>query len=549
MGAGNAVAVAARAEASAPRTVEGRTLSVWQWQLVFAVAVVVIGIAIALLKPTLFASWQLTAGLTMVVALSAISVAVPWGSLSSASIAALPALDIVAVFLLATSGEPLLVVLWVFPVAWLSTYYSLLWLFGALTLIGVFLFLGTLPMGASSDLTLRALIVMLSLIFIGTTLNIGARRTRAFSRLLRRQYGQVTRAARRAELEEQRAATFLDSLNTAVARVDRHGSVVAANAAYRRLYCISSLTLGQPAGSVEYTEHRGTALPHDRTTIALAGRGETVEGRRIWLFDIEGNWHALDVSCRPVTDGRGFAALVVVDDVTDALEAADHRENFVRIITHELRNPLTAVLGHAEMLADRGDLTGPAAQNVAAIEAAAERMGHLITTILREGATPPASDAIDLGDIAAASVEAFRPAAVAGRVTLEEDITPGLSIDGDAFRLRQVIDNLIGNAVKYTPQGGHIIVDGKRIDGDRIEFTVADTGVGMTKDDLSRVYEPYFRSQAAVESGIPGTGLGMGISREIIEGAGGTLTLTSTSGKGTRAVIVLPQHRSPGGTP
>jgi signal transduction histidine kinase len=110
---------------------------------------------------------------------------------------------------------------------------------------------------------------------------------------------------------------------------------------------------------------------------------------------------------------------------------------------------------------------------------------------------------------------------------------------GDAFRLRQLADNLVGNALKYTRPGGSVDVSVRR-DGSMVELVVADTGIGIAESDLPRIFEPYFRSETAVESGIPGTGLGLGIVRTIVEAHGGTIHIDSALGVGTTVTTRIP---------
>lgn len=111
---------------------------------------------------------------------------------------------------------------------------------------------------------------------------------------------------------------------------------------------------------------------------------------------------------------------------------------------------------------------------------------------------------------------------------------------GDAFRLRQAIDNVIGNAVKYTTRSGSVRVSAASVNGDLV-VTVTDTGIGMSHLDLDRVFDPGFRSDTARASGIGGSGLGLAITREIITQHGGTVGITSELGRGTAVTLTLPR--------
>ncbi|KAA9153547.1 HAMP domain-containing histidine kinase, partial [Microbacterium lushaniae] len=141
-----------------------------------------------------------------------------------------------------------------------------------------------------------------------------------------------------------------------------------------------------------------------------------------------------------------------------------------------------------------------------------------------------------------ASVESFRPAADSRRVRVIVDAPPSLEVRGDAFRLRQAVDNVLSNAIKYTPGGGSVHI-GARAEAGHAVIVVADTGIGIAADELPRVFDPYFRARTARESSTPGTGLGMGILRTIIEEHRGTLQLESEQGTGTTVTITLPAER------
>ncbi len=117
-------------------------------------------------------------------------------------------------------------------------------------------------------------------------------------------------------------------------------------------------------------------------------------------------------------------------------------------------------------------------------------------------------------------------------------------ISGDPFRLRQVLDNLLSNAAKYTPAGGRIDVAIDTAATGQAEVSIIDNGFGMTPEELSRVFEPYFRAERAVRAGISGTGLGMGIVREIVAAHEGSIDVSSERGIGTRVTLRFPP-RSP----
>lgn len=528
---------------------DARSRSIWQWQLIVALSAGTIAVAVALLDPEVYSLWTFSAGLVLILLLTCATLATPWAGLGKAVVALVPAVDMIAIGLLYAGNDARLGFLWVFPIAWISTYYSIGWLIAALGEIAALVLIHALRAPLTPDLALRLLVVLMTLGLLGMTIQIGARRTRAFSRLLRRQSAQLTRTLHRVEAQEAGAAALFESMETGLARVGRHGAILAANRAYRVLYGLDDIASAQPASAVEYDDYRGFALPRDCTTIARAARAEEFENDRVWLFDANGSWRALDVSSRVMPGGPAEPAgiLLTVHDATGAFLAARERQTVSSIVSHELRNPLTAITGHTDLLLDREDLPPDVHDQLAVIENASARMQRLITSALTAHAAQPedATAVLDLRAVVLASVDAFHPAARASEVTIHYAVDGELPVRGDAFRLRQVVDNLLGNALKYTARGGAVTISSNLSD-DMAELVIADTGIGMSSDDLVHVFDRNFRAQTARDSGIPGTGLGMGIARDIVEQHDGTLAVASSIGVGTRVVLRLPRSTTEG---
>ncbi|WP_206476927.1 sensor histidine kinase KdpD [Microbacterium sp. KRD172] len=234
-------------------------------------------------------------------------------------------------------------------------------------------------------------------------------------------------------------------------------------------------------------------------------------------------------------------------DVTAAMDPHTDASATRRTISHELRNPLTAILGHIDLLIERDDISAAARRQLDVVERAGTRMERLIDdALVTPGARAEDSDVhFDLADIARASIEGFAPVADAGGIALDVDLEQYLPLCADAFRLRQVVDNVISNAIKYVQRGGKVSVRGHCPAPGEVALTVTDTGIGIGVDDLPRIFEPDFRTEVAREQGIPGTGLGLGISRDIVLAQGGRIDVKSDLGQGTEVSIVLPSSREP----
>ena len=148
----------------------------------------------------------------------------------------------------------------------------------------------------------------------------------------------------------------------------------------------------------------------------------------------------------------------------------------------------------------------------------------------------------DLSTIVTDAVESLRPVAAEQEITFELGGLPPVELEGDALRLRQVVDNLLSNAIKYNVLSGRIAVSLNSTDA-TAELRVADTGRGMTDEEQKRLFDRFYRADSVRGSSVHGTGLGLSISRDIMRQHGGDLRLESTRGKGTTAIATLPRRR------
>lgn len=523
-----------------------RTVSIWRWQLVFTGSIVAIVVMITAFKPQTFANPLVVAGVCLVILTTLITLAVPWHRLPRTVATVVPLLDALAVGFTTNAPDIRLGFLWVFPVVWLATYFTLPWVLGGIAFISATLVLFADQSGTPADILLRLLTLVITLGFLGVTVRIGAQRSRAARRLLQRRSEQVNRAAERAETNQRRVIQIVDALSVALVVVTTQGRVIQMNDAYRTLYGRDRFGAILPSAGVEYDARRGTAVPPSRTSLARAAAGEKLRAERVWLFDGAGQWRALEVSTQSMaTAGEGEdITLVVIDDVTPLLEADEERRAFTAVVSHELRNPLTAIVGHVDLLRERDDLPGRVPAQLEIIANAGERMQDLVASILQQtGRTPQEPfEPVDLRGVVEASAASYAPLISGNRQELTIAGAATLIISGDAFRLRQVLDNLLSNAVKYTSAGGHISVGLAMVAG-QVEVTIVDDGAGMTAEELPRVFEPYFRTESAVRAGISGTGLGMGIVREIVAAHEGSIDVASEVGVGTRVTLRFPQRR------
>ena len=230
--------------------------------------------------------------------------------------------------------------------------------------------------------------------------------------------------------------------------------------------------------------------------------------------------------------------------VQELRELARYRSELIATISHELKTPLTAILGHAELIGDRH----PELSSLDAIVRNAQRLNNLVSNLLHysrvQGRRETARRAVDLVELCEASVDLLGIRARQAGVGLTfTPLAERVVVFGDPEELGRVIDNMVDNAVKYTPSGGQVVVS-MSADADHVVVAVADTGIGIGIADQTKVFSAFHRSTNPNALSIPGTGLGLPISQRIAESHGGALELMSELGQGSTFSFSLPL-RSP----
>ncbi|WP_144795919.1 HAMP domain-containing sensor histidine kinase [Microbacterium paludicola] len=522
---------------------DSRSRSIWQWQLIIGITVLAIGLGVALMTPARFGDWRFSVGVFAILALTMISLAIPWHRFGNGVVFVLPLLDTLAIALIALGDTAAATFLWVFPVAWVASYYSVGILIGLMSLIAILRITNLFLLGLTVETTINMVILLITLSFVGVSTSVGAERNRSSRRLLRGQSDRLAHALQRVNEQKARTRRLLDSLDIGIARVGAGGVLEVSNRAFHAIFDIELGAHSHPTRAVEYRTRRGEPVPNNETSIARASRGELFADEIVWLFGIDGQWRAVKTSTKQIDHGTvtDDGLLLIVEDVTASIDPQAGQEATRRSISHELRNPLTAILGHIDLLLERDDLLPSVRDQLDVVEHAGTRMQTLIDQALATpGKREEAGVEFDLADVARASVEAFSPAADTAGVTVDVRLDEPLCVCGDAFRLRQVVDNLVGNAIKYAQRGGRVSVQGLRPTDHEVGLRISDTGIGIAAEDLPRIFEREFRTQAARDSGIPGTGLGLHISHNIVIAQGGRMEVVSEPGQGTELTVILP---------
>ncbi|WP_231941129.1 sensor histidine kinase [Arthrobacter sp. U41] len=230
------------------------------------------------------------------------------------------------------------------------------------------------------------------------------------------------------------------------------------------------------------------------------------------------------------------------DEITGALDALTAKENLVSTVSHEFRTPLTSIIGNLDLvLGESAELSPAAVRRIEVAQRNAERLLALVSDLMvsADSTLHVHPCRTDLATLVEASLGSAQAHAQASRVSLSMDVPAPLWADVDPLRISQAVDNLLSNAIKYSPDGGTVHVSASKTGG-RVLLHVEDDGMGMTAADAEQVFTRFFRSPAAREGSIPGAGLGLSITKAIIERHGGSISCRTLPGCGSTFTVELP---------
>jgi two-component system sensor histidine kinase VicK len=238
--------------------------------------------------------------------------------------------------------------------------------------------------------------------------------------------------------------------------------------------------------------------------------------------------------------------IAVLQDITEQQRLENMRKEFVANVSHELRTPLTSIKSYSETLLDGALEDREIAEKfLGVINAEADRMTRLVKDLLQLSRLDNQQlkwnfEEISLVELVKNTVERMELEARTRRQTLECFVLGDIPyIEADYGRIEQVVFNVLGNAIKYTPEDGKVTVYVGKIYND-VYFKVTDTGIGIPESDLPRIFERFYRVDKARSREMGGTGLGLAIAKEIVEAHAGIITITSQPGTGTEVTVRLP---------
>jgi two-component system phosphate regulon sensor histidine kinase PhoR len=363
----------------------------------------------------------------------------------------------------------------------------------------------------------------------------GARELGDLARAFNAMAADLRRQVTAQERSRARLEATLANLNDGVVITDEAGTVVRLNAAATRMLgTTSEEALGQPF----------VVATRDHDLAGLLGAALAMDGARTATVEHSRDHRILEASAQPFSGGGERLGLVVLRDVTELRRLERMRREFVANVSHELRTPLASIRAVVETL-EAGAANDPAVAGDFLRRIIGE-VDHLVGLVdelldlarLESGRAVLELESCDPAALLTRAVERLRPQVERAGLVLWVEVPPDLPpIRVDRVRIEQVLINLVHNAVKFTPEGGEIVARAELADG-MLQMSVRDTGVGITAEELPRIFERFYKFDAARRS--PGSGLGLAIAKHIVQAHGGTIWAESTPGAGATISFTLP---------
>lgn len=365
-------------------------------------------------------------------------------------------------------------------------------------------------------------------------------------------------ANRSRELEDAnaRANAILANAGNAIFFVEDGSDQLTANWAARRLLAGGSGSeFRVDAVMQRFSRPDGSLLPPSEWPSRLALDGITTNNVELRVIGRDGASTPVLVSAAPIlaVDGKIIGAVIVAQDITPVKELEREREEWISIVAHDLRQPITTIVGYAQLLARQAEFGAPQIRKPAEyIETSARQLNRMIVDLLDTSRIDTArlsldKKAIDLDDFLREVTERVGEAMVEHPIRLEmaANLPP---IEADPGRLEQILTNLLTNAAKYGYPDAPIRVSVER-HGDMVEIAVINRGPGISADALPHLFDRFFRTHAARESRVAGLGVGLYITKGLVAAHGGQIRVASTPGEETTFAFSLPVDACAGARP
>jgi two-component system phosphate regulon sensor histidine kinase PhoR len=336
----------------------------------------------------------------------------------------------------------------------------------------------------------------------------------------------------------QTQATVLEGMNESVIAVDRSEKILFANASAGRVlgfnsHRVEDLTLLEAVRSHELRAIMQKALRSRQ----LCNAEVTWRGKRLRTFD---------VLATPLPGDPPPGVVLVLRDISEVKRLEQMRQQFIANVSHELKTPLSSIKAYAEtLLAGARNDPEHCERFLTRIDEQAGRLHQLIMDMLslariETSQSPLQLRALPVAKVVSRCLADYEPQAAARQVTLDNNaLDSNLEVHADEEALRQILSNLVDNAIKYTPAGGRVTVS-CRVNENSVQIEVADNGIGIAAEHHARLFERFYRVDKARSRELGGTGLGLSIVKHLTQALGGNVTVESDVGQGSRFTVRLP---------
>jgi two-component system phosphate regulon sensor histidine kinase PhoR len=338
----------------------------------------------------------------------------------------------------------------------------------------------------------------------------------------------------------QRQATVLGGMIEGVIAVDRRERILFANTAAGRIFGFRP-TMAEGRRLLEVV--RSHALEE-----AVMAALDTRQPQLLETSLDAADKMSVAIQATPLPGDPSPGVVLVMHETTELRRLESLRRDFVANVSHELKTPLSSIKAYAETLRN-GALNDREAsvKFIERIQEQADRLHHLIQDMLALARVESEQEVFDIvavpvGEVVTACLDGYRPAANAKRIQLAaESQAPDCHVRADAEGLREILDNLVDNAIKYTLEEGRVTVSWRNADDGNVAIiAVADTGIGISADESARVFERFYRVDKARSRELGGTGLGLAIVKHLAQSFGGTISVSSQKGHGSTFSVELP---------
>jgi signal transduction histidine kinase len=349
----------------------------------------------------------------------------------------------------------------------------------------------------------------------------------------RREVRRTTASLEQRVNELQKFETILDHIEDGVIILDSNDNLLLVNPAARRAFGL------EKAGAIG--KNVFSVIPHqDLRNLITMGRNNPLQYHEI-TFDDERVYNAQYASI------PGIGSAVSLQNITYLKQIDNMKNEFISTVSHDLRSPLTAILGYVELLDRVGPVTDQQKDFIRRVVVSVQSVTALINDLLELGRIEAGIsghvDTVPLDAVLNFAIENISYQIAEKKLNLQTNLPAQVPlIYGNPVRIRQMLDNLLGNALKYTPVGGDIEVT-LSVEADQLLFRISDTGPGIPPADQPHIFEKFYRA-SNVPTKVTGSGLGLAIVKSIVETHHGRIWVESIFGKGSTFTVVLPTVKS-----